>query len=393
MSYKMKDRNLKKALIIATVGGFIASFELNDVKILQKLGYEVHGASNFKDMQSKVHQIKIHDSGMICHQIDFERSPFRRATVIAYMQLKKLLQEEDFELIHCHTPMGGVITRAAGRKARKQGRLKIIYTAHGFHFFKGAPVRNWLFYYPVEKWMSRYTDMLITINHEDYERAKEKLHAKKVRYIPGAGIDTGRFSNDGTKRQKLREEFGLPEDAFVLISVGELNVNKNFEVIIHAIAKVNCSRLYYVICGEGPLKQHLQDVADSLHVSDKVLLLGFRSDIEKMYQIADLFAFPSLREGLGLAALEAMASSLPLLTSDRHGIRDYSQNGVTGYTYNPKDIEGFSGGIKTLMKDAELRRRMGKYNRKTVKKYDIKNVGNIMENIYEEIIDEELYRV
>lgn len=383
---------MKKALIIATVGGFIASFELNDVKILQKYGYEVHGASNFKDLQSKAQQTKIRDSGMICHQIDFERSPFRRATPAAYMQLKKLLQEEDFELLHCHTPMGGVIARMAGRKARKQGRLKIIYTAHGFHFFKGAPVRNWLLYYPIEKWMSRYTDILITINHEDYERAKRKLHAKKVRYIPGAGIDTEKFSNDGTKRRQLRREFGLPKDAFVLLSVGELNVNKNFEVIIQAIAKANCSEIYYVICGEGPLKQHLQDVADSLHISDKVLLLGYRSDIQEIYQVADLFAFPSLREGLGLAAIEAMACGLPLLTSDRHGIRDYSQNGITGYAYHPKDIEGFARGIKTLMEDAKLRRKMGRYNRRTVKKYDIKNVGKMMENIYEEILNGKMYQ-
>lgn len=384
-----KEKYMKKALIIATVGSFIAGFELNDVKLLQEMEYEVHGAADFSSISSD-RQEMLKSSKMICHQISFSRNPFKKQTLLAYKKLKKLMDNEKFDLVHCHTPVGGVVARLASRKFRKKG-LKVIYTAHGFHFFKGAPVFNWLFFYPIEKICARFTDVLITINYEDFERAKKRFHAKRVEHIPGVGINLKEvekmYTNSTSIRKEIRSELHIPNDAIVLLSVGELNKNKNHMVIINALAtlKDKIPGIYYLIAGDGPQKEELQSYINKNELSNRIFLLGFRTDVLKLCRAADIFCFPSLREGLGMAALEAMACGLPLITSNVHGINDYSINDKSGYKCNPRDIKEFSNAIDKLCNDPERRMAFGGYNRKQVKNYDITIVSKQMEKIYKSI--------
>lgn len=313
---------MKKALIIASVYGFIHHFERNDIKILQELGYEITVAANLNGYKNELDNLNVN----LIH-IPFQRNPFSRQNITAYKELNKFLKSEKIDLIHCHTPIGGVIGRIAGHKNKVQ---RIIYTAHGFHFFKGAPFINWLLYYPVEKYLSKYTDVLITINQEDYKRA-QTFYTKKVEYIPGVGIDTEKIKNVTVNKKEKRTELGLTEENIVLLSVGELNKNKNHSIVIKALAQINNSNIHYLICGQGNLKEELLSLIKGLNLENNVKLLGFRKDIHEICKISDVFVFPSKREGLSVALMEAISCNLPVICSNIRGNNDLIENKKMDY--------------------------------------------------------------
>lgn len=375
---------MKKAIFIATVGEFFG-FERNDIKILQSLGYEVHIAANLSLSDCDNFQAE----GIIRHQIDFARIPWSKTNLNAYKQLKKLFKETHFDLVHCHTPMGGVLGRLAAKKYRKTG-TKVIYTAHGFHFFKGAPLKNWLLYYPVEWLCAFWTDELITINKEDYARAQRHMHAKHVTYIPGVGVDLKKFSpklpDEKAKKNKLRE-LVIDDDKFILLSVGELQSRKNHIVVINALCELKKPDIVYLIAGVGELHDQYQEVIDKNGMTDNIKLLGYRTDIPELCEIADCFVHPSVREGLGIAPLEAMACGLPLISADINGIKDYTENGVTGCCVNPRSVEDMKNAIMKMYEDKVFRDECGKNNVQAVKAFGIENTERIMKNIYTQIAD------
>lgn len=363
----------KKVLIIATVYSFISHFEKNDIKLLQELGYKVVVASNFEDYKNEME-----DQGIEKLNINFTRNPFTLKNLKSFFKLNKYIKSNKIDLIHCHTPVGGVVGRLVG----KFNKTKVIYTAHGFHFFRGAPLLNWLIYYPIEKFLSKYTDVLITINNEDYELAKNKFYAKKVEYIPGVGIDTEKISKIEVDKKKKREELGLKEDEIVLLSVGELSSRKNHITPIRALEKLKQYNIKYLICGIGNLEKYLKDECKKLGIEDKVIFLGYRKNIYELCKISDIYVFPSQREGLGIAALEGMSIGIPLVVSNINGIKDYSENGKTGYSVERFSVEEFKSAIEKLINNKELREEMGQYNKIAVQKFDIKNVEKIMWRIY-----------
>lgn len=369
---------MKKALIVATVVRFLG-FERNDIKLLKELGYEVHCATDLTGETEKTSDID-----MVRHQIDFSRSPFSKRTLIAYKQLKKLIQEEHFDLIHCHTPVGGILARLAARKFRKKNEVKVIYTAHGFHFFKGAPIKNWLLYYPVEWICSWMTDVLISINKEDYNRASRYMKAKKIEYIPGVGIETNVDNNISVDKHTLRKGIDVPLDAMMIVSVGEVNSNKNHQLVIKALEQVKSLPIYYVVCGNGSEQyfNYLKKMCNELQVSDKVYFLGYRTDIMDILFSADVFAFPSLREGLGKAALEAMIVGLPLISSNIHGIKDYTEDGESGCCIDPNSVIDMKNAILKMYNDKAFCEKCGVRNKEMVKMFDIQKVEKIMKKIY-----------
>ena len=327
---------MKKALIVTTVSGFVPQFEMNNVKILQEIGYEVHYASNFHNVSYGVDNRRLEGTGIIQHQVDFSRSPFMLFEFIhAYKQMKKLLVEEDFSLLHCHTPVAAVIARLVARSYRKKG-MKVIYTAHGFHFYKGAPLQYWLLFYPVERFLARYTDILITINKEDYERAKKfsKNKQVKVEYLPGVGIDisywSGKDLTDKEReeiRQKTRKELGVLNSEKMLLSVGELIPRKNHISVIEGLVKWRATHgdlapFHYFICGQGVLKEELQKLIIEKDMEDCITLLGYRTDIRNILYATDLFIFPSKQEGLPVALLEAIAAGVQVKASNIRGNRE-----------------------------------------------------------------------
>lgn len=369
---------MKKALLVTTVSGFVPQFERNNVKLLQNLGYEIHYASNYHTPSYGNDNSRLDDMGIIRHQIDFVRSPYKLLdNWKAYCQLKDVMKQDKYDLVHCHTPMGGVLARLA---AYKTHTAPVIYTAHGFHFYKGAPKKNWLFYYPVEKFLSRYTYQQICLNKEDFEIARKKFKAEYVDYIPGVGIDLEKFQNLAVDRESKIKELGLPKNKKILLSVGELIKRKNHETIIRAIAELQDPSLIYVICGHGELEEYLKELCKRLKVDDQIYFLGYRTDILEIYPIADLFIFPSWQEGLPVALLEAMASGLPAICSDIRGNRDLIQESSCLMKENTP--EEYQYAIKKLLKSEETMKKLGKINKAAANDFSQDKVKKIMLNIY-----------
>ncbi|MER2169275.1 MAG: glycosyltransferase family 4 protein [Psychrobacillus psychrodurans] len=363
-----------KILYVTTVSGTMIFFT-SHIRMLLEEGHSVDLACN---IGHPINQ-ELLDLGCNVYNIDFNRSPLSKSNYFSYKCLKKLIIENGYDIVHTHTPIASVCARLACRKMEK---VKVIYTAHGFHFFNGAPLQNWIVYFPIEKWLSRYTDVLITINKEDYMRANRSFKARNIEYMPGVGLEINRFSEVNINKYHKRSELEIPTDAFVILSIGELNKNKNHETVIKAIYKLKNPHIYYVICGIGPLEIYLSNLIKELGLEKQIKLLGFRKDIDEICKISDIFAFPSKREGLGMAALEAMATGLPILTSNIHGILDYSVNGVTGYNCNPEDIDKFAQNILYLKNNPEKCEQFGLNCKKSVEFYRLENSIKKLKDIY-----------
>lgn len=382
---------MKKVLIVASVISFIEWFNKENVDFLRSdMGCEVHIACNFEYMldtdeaRTKLYIDKLDNDGVIRHNVCFDRSPFGKRNLKAYKELKSIINSNRFDLIHCHTPTASVMTRLASRKMRKRGSV-VMYTCHGFHFHNTSPKKNWILYYPVERLLSRYCDYLVTINKEDYSRA-QTFKTKNIRYIPGVGVDINRIKNAVVDKHDYKKKIGLPSDSIMLLSVGELIERKNHEVIIRALGKIKRNDIYYVICGKGPLREHLEKCAVECGVGERVVFLGFRKDIPELCNAADISAFPSKIEGLGLAGIEAMAAGVPLVSSNVHGILDYVIDGKTGYACAPDDVTAFALAIDRLAAAPSLRDEMHENCIKAVEPFELTNALNEMWSIYREIL-------
>ena len=363
---------MKKVLFVATlVKNHIAEFHLPYLKLFQDMGWQTAVAAK-NDYENPADCVIPHCD--VFYDVPFERSPLKKGNLTAYRRVKRIIREGGYDIIHCHTPVGAAVARLAARKARRNGS-KVIYTAHGFHFYKGAPWLNWLVYFPVEWLLSPMTDVLITINREDYERAKRLLRAKKVVYIPGVGIDTARFRGNAEKGAALRRELGIPDEAAVLLSVGDLNKNKNHRAVLEALARMENRNLHYVVCGRGPLKEELEAFAREKGLGDRVRFVGYRNDIPAFYAMADVFVFPSFREGLSVSVMEAMASGLPIVCSRIRGNTDMVEEGVNGYLMEPGDPDSIAGALRRL-EDGGKREEISRNN---LKKAEIYSLGVIAE--------------
>lgn len=360
-----------KKLLLTCTDLMAIQFLVPHIRYLSQNGFSVELACS--DVGGRLGDLhKALDGIAPIHIVRLVRSPFSLGNRKGYGDLKKIIDGEHWDIIWTNEPVMGVMTRLAARSARKRG-TKVVYMVHGFHFYKGAPKKNWLLYYPVEKYCSRLCDMIITINEEDYRMAKT-FHAGRVEKIDGIGLDTEKFKLCNVNRAKKREELGIPEDAFFIVSVGELQHRKNHEVLIRAIGKAAIKNIHYGICGRGELFDELQTLANQLKIQMQVHFFGYRDDIIEILHCADLYAHPSMREGLGIAALEAMASGLPLLTSNVGGISDYVKNGVTGLSYCYNDVNGFSEGLRRYYDNPQLRQQIVENEFKIIQKYDIRKV-------------------
>lgn len=381
---------IKKALILTTISGFLTQFEINDVLLLKELGYEIHYASNFRHPVYDMDKIFLDQQEIKLYQIDIEKSPLHMIrNTEAFYQICEIIRTEKIQLIHCHNPMGGVLGRLAAFLCGGD-KIKIVYTAHGFHFYEMAPILNWLLFYPVEALLARMTDCLITINHEDYKRARsfKMKDSSKIVLIPGVGVKTNQFQPNADRRMKLRKKLGMSDQTFYIVSVGELNKNKNHEVIIKAISMLKKPNIQYAICGQGKQKKKLKKLIEKLGLEKQVKLLGFRKDIADILQTADCFAFPSKREGLGIAAIEAMAAGLPLLTSDCRGTREYMKNQETGFVCKEDSAKEYAEKIRLLMEQKPLAAEMGRNCMIRAGKFDLAVTDQIMRKTYRELTAE-----
>lgn len=345
----------KHFLILATTSDFLWKFEMENVKILQQMGYVVHYAANMNEPHYLPGPEKIQALGVQAHHIDIARSPFMvQYNYAALHQLAAIIKSYQIRILHCHTPVGGLLGRLAGRLCKG---LVVIYTAHGFHFYRGAPLLNRVAYYSVEKALAKSTDFLIVINREDYEIAK-KFRLKKngrVEQIPGVGLDLEKFHPLPEERRRiLRRQLGIGTEDCFFVSVGELNENKNHRVVLEALDKLRHLRgslagIRYGICGDGFFRDRLQRWIAELNLSGVVTLYGYRTDIPQMLGCADAAVFPSIREGLGMAGLEALAMGIPVIAADNRGTREYMRHGKNGFVCSPHNGEEFARSMERIL--------------------------------------------
>jgi len=366
-----------RILYVTTISSTIRFF-IEHVKMLIRRGHVV----DFACRVTREIPYELVSLGCRVYDLDFSRSPTSLSNYKAYRQLKKILDEESYDIVHTHTPIASAIVRLCCRKRKD---IRVVYTAHGFHFYKGGPWINWLIYYPIEYFLARYTDILIVINSEDYERARHYLRAGRVEYVPGVGIDVEKHSSARVSGIDKRAELGLDDESFVIVSVGELNHNKNHRAVLYAIHALEDSEIKYLICGKGPLQKELQKLIIELDLEDQVFLLGHRNDIIEINKSADVFVFPSFREGLSVALMEAMACGLPVVCSNIRGNRDLIDEGLGGFLVEPTDSNGIAKAIKILMEEGSLRERMGRYNAEKIQAHDISVILQKLESIYENI--------
>lgn len=374
----------KKVLVVATVDSHILNFQTPYLKLLRDKGFEVHVCTG--------------ESGEIpyCdkkHVISITRSPYKIGNIKAVKQLRKIIEENNYEFVECHTPMGSVVTRLAARQARKHG-TRVLYTAHGFHFYKGAPLLNWIIYYPIEKWLSKYTDTLITINKEDYEFAKNKFKAKKVELINGIGVSEEKFNINISKEEKhkIREELGIKDNDFVMIYVARMDKNKNHIMIINAMEKLISMKqnIHLLIAGTDELNGYNQRIVEEKKIKN-VHFLGFRDDIEKLIKSSDIGISTSKREGLGLGLAEEIYSGIPVIALDNRGHREIIQNNVNGYI-----IQNEAELIEKIIKltNKKTYNKMIESSKNTVDKFLLSRTLETMNNIYASVTNKnEIIRV
>lgn len=376
--------------MVATVSSTIGQFNMDNIELLKQLGYEVHIACNFKDEsvwtkeRTKEFIKELESKQLKWFQVNFTRKIGDLKNIRkSYKEISYLLKNYQYKFVHCHTPIAGAITRMVA----KREKIKVIYTAHGFHFYKGASSKNWLLYYPIEKWLSKYTEILITINKEDYILSKYRFLAKKSKYIPGVGIDVAKFSRNELIRREIRKKMNIKDNEIILFSVGELSKRKNHKAIIKCLNELEPCYKYY-ICGKGSELENLKNIVKKRHLEGRVKFLGFLSDVTEFYSAADIFIFPSLQEGLPVALMEAMANGLPIICSDIRGNRDLIDNNLGGFVVNNKNKKQYIKYIKIISRNRNIREKMYIYNQEKITNFSRDKINYEMIKIYKEISQE-----
>ncbi len=369
----------KKIMVITTTDNMIWQFLIPHIQDLQAMGNTVECVCSktgfwFDELRDKY--------GFVMHDIGFKRNPINITNLKGYKKLKALQKERKFDLIYCQQPVGGLMGRLLGKKFK----IPVIYTAHGFHFFKGCPLKNKLIYKPIEKYLSKYTDILITINEEDF-LAAQKMKAKHVFKINGIGMDTNKIKFENFDKSEFRKSLGLNDDDYVILTVSELNWNKNYTTMLNTIKRLieTNKNVKFVSCGTGEWKDKISNHAKELGIENNCRFLGFRKDVAKIMQISNLFLHASHREGLTLSVMEAMYMGLPCVVSNVRGNRDLIDDGLGGFVVEAEDAPKFAEKINALISNNELAQKFGEYNKNKIQDYTIEKVKVQLREIYKNI--------
>lgn len=371
--------NDKKILVISTTDNMIWQFLIPHIKRLQERGNKVECACAktgfwFDELINKYH-FKL-------HEIPFERNPFKFKNFKAYNKLKKLQKENNFEVVYCQQPVGALMGRLIGKKFK----IPVIYTAHGFHFYKGCSIKNKILYKQAEKWLSKYTDVLITINNEDFEEAK-KFKAKQVYKIDGIGFDNKKYDEVVESKSEIKKLLKLNSKDFVITTIAEFIKRKNYKTMLEAVAKLknDIPNLKFLICGRGKMEEQIKNEIKKLNLENVAIILGYRKDINKILMVSNVFMLPSYHEGLTLSVIEAMTYGVPCVVSDVRGNRDLIVDNKGGFVLPANDSKMFAESILKIYKDKKLSRKFGTFNKKQSNMYKIENILKELDDIYDKI--------
>ena len=377
---------MKNYVFATTYCDFIYDFEVDNIKVLMNKGYHVVVLANCSIPERSRHKSDIENLGIEVIHIPFERNPFSKNTLKNLLRIKECINILNPVAVDCHLAVVGALVRFATRKKKN---IKVIYSPHGFFFYKGCPLFNSIIYKTIEYYLARYTDALITINNEDYSNGLSMPLRGKVYLVNGIGVDIYGIINNRSSEYRLREEFSVKEDEIIIISVGELNKNKNHILVLKALYQLKCkgvNNIHYFVCGRGEQDVELTNFAKDVGISDRFHLLGFRSDVIDLDKQADIFVLPSYKEGLSVSTIEAMACGLPILASRIRGNIDLVDEGQGGYLFNPNDSAELVEAIQNVMLNDRINT-MGSYNMSKCKKYSLESVHSSMKMIYGEVLD------
>lgn len=375
--------NKKKVLFVATITSHIKGFHEPYLKLLKEQGYKTYVVAKNNLKENEV--INYCDEFI---ELPIERNPLKINNIIVIKKLKRIIEREQIDLIHCHTPVGSVVARLAAISARKKYGTRVIYTAHGFHFFKGAPLKNWIMFYPVEWYLSKYTDTLITINHEDFNFANSKFSKRchDINYVPGVGIDINKFKDKMSQKEKreYKETLGLDENSFVLTCVARLDMNKNQGFLIDVIEKLvtKYNNIHLVLAGRDELNGYYQKIVKEKKLENNIHFLGNREDISELLSISNIVLSASKREGLPVNVMEAFANGKPVVALKCRGMEDLLYNGENGFIVYSHDIDDFVDCIMKLYNYYDLYKKICKNNLARIKNYDIKSIEKMLFDIY-----------
>lgn len=367
-----------KVLFVASVYAHLVAFHIPFMQLLQRRGYEVHAAAAQDDCKCRI----LSDLGVVCRNVPFSRSPFSPVNAAAYRSLKQLLLDEHYELVHLHTPVAAFLGRLA---AAASNQKHVLYTAHGFHFYRKAPLVNWLLYYPSEKLAARWTDGLIVMNHEDFMLG-ERLGfrpGQDLFHVHGVGVDLRTYSGPAREESRLRVELGVSPEEVVVTCIAELSARKNQRFLIKAWERVsrNCSNCVLLLVGDGSDKDALMKVVERKKIP-RVRFLGYRGDIPAILANTDIIALVSKHEGLPRCIMEAMAAGKPVVASRVRGNRDLVDDKTTGLLVRLGDVVDLSRAIEMLIRSPELRSRMGQAGFGKIRPYCLEAVLHEMDAIY-----------
>lgn len=373
--------NEKKVLLIAPMASVHKRFNNANIIALRKKGFEIHLMANFDDgvgseKENSLFKKECQKNNIIVHSFPFVRS-IGVKNFFLINNIIKVMKENNFDIVHAHTEGGGLLLRLVIFCSRKN--YKSIYTPHGMSFYKGSSLFSQFIYKPIEKWICSKMDSNISINKEEYD-ILNKWNINTARYTHGIGVDLSKFSS---YKSTIREELCIDNDSIIITNVGELNKNKNQILLIKALSKIKKENVCLLLCGVGELKEYLRQESIANGVSDKVIFLGYRNDINNILAGTDIFVFSSFHEGLPVAVMEAMASGLPVVCSKIRGNTDLIAQGIGGFLFDPNDVDSLTENIHSLISNKELRRKMGNYNKEKIRLYSIDNVERELEDIYE----------
>lgn len=373
---------MKKILFVANIHKHFRAFHIPYIEYLKSEGYEVHVAANDPDTL-----VPEADKQFV---LPINRNPFSINNVKAISQLKKIISTEKYSLIHCHTAMGSVVARTAAKEFRKSGMLKVLYTAHGFHFYKGSPKLFWIIYYPMEKYLAKFTDGLITINKEDYDLAvKDKFQAKMILRTSGVGINTSKFENlSADDRIQIRKKNGYAEDTFIIIYIAEFINRKDHRFILDSIPllKEKINNFKFVFAGRGILQKGLEELAVDLKVNDYVDFLGFRKDIGELIIMSDIGVSVSKQEGLPMNVAEEMFAEKPVVATNIRGHVDLIVHNNSGFLFEQSNHQEFVKYIAELHDNSALRKRMASSSKEASRKFELPNCLVEMSSIYKKFL-------
>ena len=371
---------MKKVLLVATVQSHIGQFHRPLAEVLHNHGYEVHVAAH--DNLYLKNGLKLDFADKV-FDVPFSRSPKSKDNVEAYKRLKQILDNDHYEAVHCNTPMGGFVTRLAARNARKKG-TKVFYTAHGFHFYDGAPKKNWLIYYPIERFFSRMTDTLITITREDYKLASEKFHCH-IEHMHGVGVDGKRyFKASAEEKMAMRKKMGYSVTQKLILCIGELNQNKNQTMAIKAMHKVveQFPDALLILAGNGPREEFLKEFIRQEGLEKNIQMIGYVTNLQDYQHIVDVQVCCSKREGLPLNVVESMLSGNPVVASLNRGHRELIENGKTGYIVAVDDSEKMAEKVLLMLQDEKQKQYIETNAMMFAQQYTFDNVKKELKAIY-----------